>query len=112
MRTLVKSLSGAQRACLPNGRSVLDTLLILSAIAALSVVGQAQTIPPTPVTPIQHVIVILGENRSFDHVFGTFVPRAGQTVQNMLSEGIVQANGAPGKEYGKAFARQRTDDFC
>ena len=112
MRTLIKSLSGAQRACLPNGRSVLGTLLILAAIAALSVVGQAQTIPPTPVTPIQHVIVIFGENRSADHVFGTLVPRAGQSAQNVLSEGIVQAHGALCKKYVKTFPRQRTDDLC
>ncbi|MGA7047321.1 MAG: alkaline phosphatase family protein, partial [Candidatus Sulfotelmatobacter sp.] len=79
---------------MPNGKSVLGTLLTLSVIAALPVVGQAQT-PPTPITPIQHVIVIFGENRSFDQVFGTYVPRDGQTVHNLLSEGIVDANGAP-----------------
>jgi phospholipase C len=28
----------------------------------------------TPVTPIKHVIVMIGENRSFDHVFGTYQP--------------------------------------
>ena len=27
------------------------------------------------VSPIKHVIVIIGENRSFDHVFATYVPR-------------------------------------
>ena len=26
-------------------------------------------------TPIKHVIVIIGENRSFDHVFATYVPK-------------------------------------
>ena len=31
-------------------------------------------------TPIKHVIVIIGENRSFDHVFATYVPKHGQTV--------------------------------
>jgi phospholipase C len=41
-------------------------------------------------TPIKHVIVIIGENRSFDHVFATYVPQSpGQTVNNLLSEGIV-----------------------
>ena len=29
-------------------------------------------------TPIKHVIVIIGENRSFDHVFATYVPKKGQ----------------------------------
>ncbi len=28
-------------------------------------------------TPIKHVIVIIGENRSFDHVFATYVPKPG-----------------------------------
>jgi phospholipase C len=40
-------------------------------------------------TPIKHVIVIIGENRSFDHVFATYVPKKGQTVNNLLSEGII-----------------------
>jgi len=33
------------------------------------------------------VIVIIGENRSFDHVYGTYVPTAGQTVSNLLPKG-------------------------
>ena len=37
-------------------------------------------------TPIKHVIVIIGENRSFDHVFATYVPnQPGETVNNLLS---------------------------
>jgi phospholipase C len=39
-------------------------------------------------TPIQHAIIIVGENRTFDHLFGTYVPPKGQTVENLLSEGI------------------------
>ena len=39
-------------------------------------------------TPIKHVIVIVGENRSFDHVFATYTPPHG-TVSNLLSKGIV-----------------------
>ena len=46
--------------------------------------------------PIKHVIVLIGENRSFDHVFGTYVPKAGQTISNLLSKGIVNADGTPG----------------
>ena len=29
-------------------------------------------------TPIKHVIVIVGENRSFDHVFATYAPKKGE----------------------------------
>src|SRR6202046_1630190 len=50
-------------------------------------------------TPIQHVIVIIGENRSFDHVYATYVPKNGQTVSNLLSKGIVNADGTPGPNY-------------
>ncbi len=31
-------------------------------------------------TPIKHLIVIIGENRTFDHVFGVYKPRPGQSV--------------------------------
>ena len=30
-------------------------------------------------TPIKHVIVIIGENRSFDHVFATYKPKEGES---------------------------------
>jgi phospholipase C len=58
------------------------------------------------VTPIKHVIVIIGENRSFDHVFATYVPQKGQTVNNLLSEGIIKLdskkNALPGPNFYKA----------
>ena len=57
-------------------------------------------------TPVKHVIVIIGENRSFDHVFATYVPRPGQTVHNLLSEGIIRLdenlNAVPGPNFRKA----------
>jgi phospholipase C len=53
-------------------------------------------------TPIEHVILIIGENRSFDHVYATYTPKAGETVNNLLSEGIVKANGKPGPNFYKA----------
>ena len=59
----------------------------------------AQNPPPAPVTPIQHVIVIIGENRSFDHVYATYKPAPGQTVSNLLSKGIVTNDGKPGPNY-------------
>src|SRR6202451_3311458 len=60
-------------------------------------------------TPIKHVIVIIGENRSFDHVFATYVPKRGQTVRNLLSEGIVNADGTPGPNFAKAEQNAATD---
>ncbi len=53
-------------------------------------------------TPIKHVIVIIGENRTFDHLFGTFKPLPGQGVFNLLSEGIVNEDGTPGPNFAKA----------
>ena len=53
-------------------------------------------------TPIKHVIVLIGENRTFDHVFGTYVPRPGQTVSNLVSKGIVNLDGTPGPNYALA----------
>ena len=61
--------------------------------------GRGQT-----VTPIKHVIVIVGENRTFDHLFATYVPAGGETVDNLLSKGIINADGSPGKKY--SLARQ------
>ncbi|HEY2470835.1 MAG TPA: alkaline phosphatase family protein [Terracidiphilus sp.] len=60
-------------------------------------------------TPIKHVIVIVGENRSFDHVFATYVPKKGESVWNLLSEGIVKADGTPGKNFSKAAQLAATD---
>jgi phospholipase C len=60
-------------------------------------------------SPIKHVIVIIGENRSFDHVFATYVPKHGQSVMNLLSEGIINANGTPGRNFYKAEQRAAVD---
>ncbi|HTV15894.1 MAG TPA: alkaline phosphatase family protein [Acidobacteriaceae bacterium] len=62
-------------------------------------------------TPIKHVIVIIGENRSFDHVFATYVPKNhGEKVWNLLSEGIVKADGSPGPNFAKAEQKAAFDE--
>src|SRR6201998_389989 len=54
-------------------------------------------------TPIKHVIIIVGENRSFDHLYATYVPkRPSEKVLNLLSEGIINADGTPGPNFAKA----------
>jgi phospholipase C len=61
-------------------------------------------------TPIQHVIIIVGENRTFDHLFATWTPTvAGQTVNNLLSEGIVNADGTPGPNASLATQYSASD---
>ncbi len=57
-------------------------------------------------TPIKHVIVIIGENRGFDHLFGLYRPRQGQTIDNLLSKGILTAHGSPGPHFGDAAQAQ------
>jgi phospholipase C len=53
-------------------------------------------------TPIKHVIVLIGENRTFDHVFATYEPRKGQSVSNLLTRGIIQADGRPGPNFDRS----------
>src|SRR5215472_4842990 len=54
------------------------------------------------VTPIKHLIVVIAENRSFDHVFGTYRPGGDQRIGNLLSRGIVDENGMPGPNFRRA----------
>jgi phospholipase C len=63
----------------------------------------------TTASPIKHVIVIIGENRSFDHVFATFNPTNGQTVSNLLSKGIITADGKPGPNYALSAQYRAVD---
>jgi phospholipase C len=53
-------------------------------------------------SPIKHAIVIIGENRSFDHVYATYVPKKGEFVWNLLSGGIIKADGTPGPNFSRA----------
>lgn len=75
--------------------------------------GRALTVhvggPTTTATPIKHVVVIIGENHSFDNVFATYKPVAGQSVLNLRSEGIVTAAGTPGPHFAKAAPATAAD---
>ena len=81
-------------------------------IAATASVPQNSALGQTR-TPIKHVIVIIGENRSFDHVFATYEPRPGESVRNLLSEGIVALdsgkNAVPGPNFDKAHQLAAVD---
>ena len=57
------------------------------------------------------MIVIIGENRTFDHIFATYQPAKGQTVNNLLSEGIIQADGTPGPNFAVAHQNSAVDTF-
>jgi phospholipase C len=53
-------------------------------------------------TPIEHVIVLIGENHSFDNVFATYRPTHGRHVSNLLAKGIIHPDGSPGPNAAEA----------
>ncbi|HEX8817835.1 MAG TPA: alkaline phosphatase family protein [Terriglobales bacterium] len=96
----------------------LATLAVAQFAICAPFASAAQPKPVKPadaktVTPIKHVIVIIGENRSFDHVFATYVPKSADKINNLLSEGIIALDGSknaiPGPNFSQAqqlFATQ------
>jgi phospholipase C len=80
--------------------------IVLAVLTALATQGTVAADPArasgTTQTPIKHVIVVIGENRTFDHVFGTYTPHPSQSILNLLSEGIIKADGSPGPNFAAA----------
>lgn len=74
----------------------------LQPVAALAVTAANDN---NTVTPIKHVIIVVGENRTFDHLFATYVPKKG-VVNNLLTKGIINADGTPGPNYSLATQNQ------
>ena len=74
------------------------------ATAALATAMLAPACANSPRTPIKHVIIVIGENRTFDNLFGAYKPTNGQHVDNLLSRGVILENGEPGPNF--AAARQ------
>jgi phospholipase C len=93
-------------------RKIVSYLMMLSMTTSLippNALAAQQTNDTNTTTPIKHVIVIYGENRSFDHLFATYQPQHGETIRNLLSEGIINDNGTPGPNFGQAAQFQATD---
>src|SRR5579872_4307743 len=91
------------RKYLPTAKQVLAAVVatqLMVAVPARANDGDSNDGKTT--SPIKHVIIIIGENRSFDHVFATYTPKRGQTVDNLLSKGIVNADGTPGPNFNLA----------
>lgn len=61
--------------------------------------------PTSTATPIKHLVVIVGENHSFDNIFATYRPPKGQHVRNLLSQEIVTRDGGLGPSAQKALQR-------
>ena len=77
--------------------------------APVNAAAQEPASQPATTSPIKHVIVIIGENRSFDHIFATYEPKTGETVKNLLSEGIIKADGTPGPNYSLSLQNSASD---
>src|SRR5215472_486764 len=102
---------------LQGARAGLATLVILQMSLAGPFVGNAAADDNEghhsgkTNTPIKHVIVIVGENRTFDHIFATYQPKAGETVDNLLSKKMINEDGTPGPNFADAnlYAAAATD---
>jgi phospholipase C len=101
------SLLAQARQQLAVGISLFALLVNLGAPAPVAAQQSAKQTPTT--SPIEHVIVIIGENRSFDHVYATYKPAKGQTVSNLLSKGIIDANGHEGPNWALAAQSSALD---
>jgi phospholipase C len=81
--------------------SAFGYLAVGDSVAATSDVDAANAAKTD--TPIKHVIILIGENRGLDHTFGVYKPKGkGQTISNLLSKGIVNADGTPGPHFNLA----------
>jgi phospholipase C len=78
----------------------------LAALALTAIGAPAGAEPPRTATPIEHLIVVVGENLSFDNLFGTYGPGTGASIHNLLSEGIANRDGSPGPNFVKAAQRR------
>src|SRR5579862_6436380 len=100
------------RRLMPNALQLrpmgMASLALFTLIAGTSLKAQ-QTGDTNTTTPIKHLIVIIGENRSFDHVFATYQPGGNQLIWNLLSEGIINADGTPGPNFSKAQQNASAD---
>jgi phospholipase C len=92
---------------MPSASSLRKCLRLTTAIGSLSTFWFCNSgLAQTTTTPIKHVIVLIGENRTFDNVYGTYQPTSGQSVANLLSKGIVTASGGPGPNYSASMQFQ------
>ena len=94
-------------------RSVLAGLGLAALAAVGPTAGAAADDEPrgrqTTRTPIGHLIVVVGENHTFDNLFGGYQPADDQTVSNLLSKGIIKADGTPGPNFASAAQQQASD---
>jgi phospholipase C len=102
------------RKYLPTAKQVLAAVVASQLLVAAPVrANDGNSNDGKTTSPIKHVIIIVGENRTFDHIFATYVPKKGQQVDNLFSKGIVKADGTPGPNFALAHqnSAEDTDKF-
>src|SRR6202049_1027181 len=78
------------------GAGVSATILSAFGLTASVPADADPSVKITTVTPIKHVIIIVGENRSFDHLFATYVPKSKEErVLKLLSDQLLKAETLP-----------------
>ena len=98
------------RKYLPTAKQVLAAVVASQLLVAAPVrANDGNSNDGKTTSPIKHVIIIIGENRTFDHIFATYVPKKGQHIQNLLSKGIVNADGTPGPNFALAHQNSAVD---
>ncbi len=95
-----------------NQRPVLSALAL--SIALMGGIETSYAMPNTPHkvkprTPIEHVIIIVGENHTFDNLYGGYRPKVGRSIDNLLAKGIINADGSPGPNFAMAAQQQATN---
>ena len=109
---------------LRHAKAVAAELGVLSVLlsSGMAVADEAET-----ATPIKHIIILIGENWTFDSIYATYQPKRGdedekadsrgdddsrhraknkQSVLNLLSQGIVTASGEPGRNFSRSYQYQ------
>jgi phospholipase C len=89
----------------------LTSIAIAQLALGVTLVSAAENHPARTKSPIKHVIVLIGENRTFDHLFATYASKSRDSVKNLLSEGIINADGSPGRNFSKAAQFQAIAPF-
>src|SRR5215471_8200945 len=76
-------------------RIIFSASVIALSAFAVTARGEDRAESIKTATPIKHVIVLIAENRSFDHIFGVYKPADSQRIDSLLSRGIVNEDGTP-----------------
>src|SRR5215469_3421390 len=100
----------------PMGRALGSASVIALICCGLASASQSADVDQTAdhqrtATPIKHVIVLIGENHSFDNLYATYVSPSGEKVKNLLSQGIVNADGSPGPHFDLAKQFKQVPPF-